>query len=73
MRLILERDHPGHCPSCGSTSIHRSRRKDFVETILHYILFMSPYRCDECYERHFRFRLAKHAQRPSAQSPRHAS
>jgi hypothetical protein len=35
-----------------------------VESLLHYILFMSPYRCDECDERHFRFRLAKHVQRP---------
>jgi len=56
MKLILEGTHPAHCPDCGSASIHRSRRRDFVESILHYALFISPYRCDECYERHFRFR-----------------
>jgi hypothetical protein len=44
-----------------------------VESFLHYILFVSPYRCNECDERHLRFRLAKHIQRPSAPSPRHAS
>lgn len=73
MRLILERHHPGNCPSCGSASIHRSRRKDVVESFLYYVLFLSPYRCDECYERHLRFRSVKQVQRPSAQRPRHAS
>jgi hypothetical protein len=73
MKIILERNHPGYCPSCGSASIHRSRRKDLVESFLHYILSISPYRCKECDERHLRFRLAKHVGRPSAPNPRHAS
>jgi hypothetical protein len=73
MKLILGKDHPGHCPTCGSTWIHRSRRKDLMESLLHYVLFMSPYRCNECDERHLRFRLAKHIQRPPTHSPRHAS
>jgi hypothetical protein len=73
MKLTLGRNYPGHCPHCGGTTIRRSRRKDFVESFLHYILFISPYRCDECYERHLRSRLAKHVHRTSTQSPRHAS
>ena len=30
-----------------------------MESILHHALFISPYRCGECYERHFRLRSAK--------------
>ena len=44
-----------------------------MEVFLHYALFISPYRCDDCYERHLRFRLGKNAPRPSAPRPRHAS
>jgi hypothetical protein len=44
-----------------------------VESVLHHVLFISPYRCDECYERHFRFRSAKDVHRASTQAPRHAS
>jgi hypothetical protein len=44
-----------------------------MDSFLHYILFISPYRCEECYERHLRFRLEKHVQRLSAPSPRRAS
>jgi hypothetical protein len=73
MKLILDGTHPGHCPECGSRSIHRSRRKGLVESILHHALFISPYRCDECYERHLRFRTAKDMPGASTQRPRHAS
>jgi len=73
MKLIFEGTHPGRCPECGSGSIHRSRRKGLVESILHHALFISPYRCDECYERHFRFRSTKEAQHTSTQRPRHAA
>ena len=73
MKLILEGTHPGHCPDCGSVSIHRSRRKGFVESFLYHALFISPYRCDECDQRHLRVRLTKHTHRPSTHSPGHAS
>jgi hypothetical protein len=44
-----------------------------MESILHNVLFISPYRCDECFERHFRFRSAKGVHGASAQRPRHAA
>jgi len=73
MKLILDEAQTGHCPDCGSASLHRSRRKDFVESFLHYALFISPYRCDECYERHFRFRSVKDVEHAPSQRTRHAS
>jgi len=73
MKLILDGTHPAQCPECGSASLHRSRRKGTVESLLYHALFISPYRCGECFERHFRFRSAKEARRPSAQHPKHAS
>lgn len=73
MKFKLDGSQNGHCPDCGSAAIHRSRRKDFVESFLHYALFISPYRCDECYERHFRFRYAKDVQHAPPQRPRHAA
>jgi hypothetical protein len=73
MKLILNGSHPVRCPDCGSASLHRSRRKGLVESLLYRVLLLSPYRCDECYERHFRFRLAKDLHGASAQRPRHAS
>jgi len=44
-----------------------------VESFLHYALFVSPYRCDECDERHLRFRMEKHGQHPPTHSQRHAA
>ena len=58
------------CPKCASHAIHRSRRKGLLEQILHSVLFVSPYRCNACDERYFRFRLPVHtAEKP----PRHAA
>ena len=73
MRLTLELHQPGHCPACGSSWIHRSRRKSVLETVLHHTLLLSPYRCEECDERHLRFRSAQNVNRPTAQTPRHAA
>jgi hypothetical protein len=39
-----------------------------LESFLYHILFISPYRCNECDERYLRFRLAKLVRRPSAPS-----
>jgi hypothetical protein len=52
--------HPG-CPNCGNSNIHRSRRNGPVEFILHWVFFITPYRCRECDVRHFRFRLGHHS------------
>jgi hypothetical protein len=43
-----------------------------VESFLHYILFVSPYRCDECDDRHLRFRSGKDVQHSSPDNARHA-
>jgi hypothetical protein len=45
------------CPNCGGKEVRRSRRKGLGEAILHLVLFVSPFRCRECYERFFRLRL----------------
>lgn len=73
MKLILEEAHPGRCPNCGSTSIRRSRRKSLLESFLHYALFLTPYRCEECDQRHLRLRSTKHVHRPSMHNPKHVS
>ncbi len=60
---------PG-CANCGSASIARSRRHGLIEFLLHYLLFISPYRCKACDVRHFRF---GHTQRhPDSAAPKHA-
>src|SRR5882762_11856294 len=46
------------CPNCASHAIYRSRRKGLLEHILHSALFITPYRCGSCDERHVRFRLS---------------
>jgi rubredoxin len=51
------------CPLCGSPAIYRSRRQGPFEFILHWVFQISPYRCDSCDYRHFRFRF-EHPGRP---------
>jgi len=41
------------CRNCASPAIYRSRRKGLLEQILHKALFITPYRCGSCDERHF--------------------
>ena len=41
------------CPKCKSTSVWRSHREGLWEWILHFILYTSPYRCDECGRRFY--------------------
>ena len=57
------------CPNCASPAIHRSRRKGLLERALHSALFITPFRCGSCDERHFRFRFSS----PSVSKPRHAA
>jgi hypothetical protein len=47
-----------NCPSCGSPSIYKSRRKGLLEHVIYKAIFISPYRCGSCDERHYRFRLS---------------
>ena len=45
------------CPNCASTATHKSRREGLLEVILHTVFFVSPFRCEDCYERYFRVRF----------------
>ena len=44
------------CPRCNSFSVRRSRRRGFVEFMLP-LLLMRPYRCSDCFRRHYGFTL----------------
>jgi hypothetical protein len=55
------------CPNCASAATHRSKRKGLLEQMLHAVFFISPYRCNACDERYFRWRLPVH----SAEKPQH--
>jgi hypothetical protein len=48
-----------HCPECGSNALRPSRRRGPIERFLFVILFLVPYRCRDCEERHFRFGLPR--------------
>ena len=37
-----------HCPECHSKRIHQSRRKGVVEKIILTLLFIRPFRCEQC-------------------------
>jgi len=60
MSLFPRKNQPAVCRSCGS-AIYRSKRNGFVESLLHHILFISPYRCVGCNDRQLRFRPANHS------------
>jgi hypothetical protein len=42
------------CPSCSSHRIHRSRRKGFLESGPLTLMFVRPFRCEQCDHRFFR-------------------
>ena len=54
MGFILSREER-HCPRCGSHSVRRSRRRGAMERMVCALLGVSPFRCDECDHRYFRF------------------
>src|SRR3979490_1969822 len=67
---MLSLTKPPNCPDCGSSSVHRSRRKGFGEHILHTVFFISPFRCRACDSRYFRFRFGNHsAAKPPPPAP----
>jgi hypothetical protein len=45
------------CPDCGSLQTHRSRKRGIVEYVLSAIIFVRPFRCEECDARFFRWSL----------------
>ena len=59
-----------NCPNCASPSVYRSKRRGLAELLLHRVLFISPYRCYDCDDRHYRFRLNASTQSvPRASQP----
>lgn len=57
-----------HCPECQSQRIHRSRRRNILESGLFAMLFIRPFRCLACDHRFFRwsFNANPGSQRPDA-------
>ena len=49
------------CPNCQGPSCFRSRRRGALEFFFHYVLFTSPYRCEDCDTRYFRTRISSDA------------
>ncbi len=46
------------CPRCEGRALRRSRRKGWVEWVLHKIFDVEPYHCRNCRHRFLRVRLA---------------
>ena len=46
------------CPECGSTNIHRSRRKGSFERDVLTPFAVYPFRCSDCQARFKRFRMS---------------
>jgi len=45
------------CPNCGSQLTHRSRKQHIFEYVLSAMVFVHPFRCEECDLRFFRWSL----------------
>ena len=58
MKFVISSSSHHVCPNCGGASIYKSHRKGPLEFILRWIFFISPYRCQDCDTRHFRFRFS---------------
>lgn len=56
MRFILSPSARRACPACGSANIRRSSARGPFEAVLRSVFQIKPYRCQECDDRHFRFR-----------------
>lgn len=41
------------CPACGSFFVRRSQRRGILENVVLRLLLLRPYRCGECYVRHY--------------------
>jgi hypothetical protein len=60
---MSETTHEGRvptCPYCFGVNFHRSRRRGPTEWILRYLLFLAPYRCNDCDGRIFVSLLRHH-------------
>jgi predicted RNA-binding Zn-ribbon protein involved in translation (DUF1610 family) len=46
------------CPQCGSYLVRLSKRRTWIEHVVCRLLFVRPYRCDDCDARFFGFGAA---------------
>jgi hypothetical protein len=65
------------CPYCGSLEVRRSRRRGPLERLLLPLLLLHPFRCMDCYRRHYSVFFARRSRRQvlyqgiSTPDPRH--
>jgi hypothetical protein len=64
MKFVYFLFSPHICPYCESRNIRRSRREGLVEFVIHWVFFLSPYRCRECYRRYFGLRFSPSSTQP---------
>jgi YgiT-type zinc finger domain-containing protein len=63
----------GQCPNCRGSKVHKSRRKNTFEKTALKMLFVNPYRCEECDERYFNIGPRREArEQPQAVSSKSA-
>jgi hypothetical protein len=54
------------CPSCKSLDVRRSHRRGLLETMILPLLFLRPFRCEDCRKRHYNLFFARALQEPDA-------
>lgn len=54
MKLVVSGKQPRICPNCGGIQIRRSKKKGTLERLAAVFFSLKPYRCGECYHRHYR-------------------
>jgi hypothetical protein len=54
MRLLFAK-RMNECPKCDGSVVRRSTRKGLIERFLYPLLFVWPYRCDDCHVRFIGF------------------
>ena len=53
--LYFIRSH--RCPFCGSSNIHRSKRKGIAERLACTVTPVKPFRCNDCYGRMYAVKM----------------
>lgn len=59
-----------NCPHCHSEQIYRSRRRGVIERRILTMVFMRPFRCNQCAFRFFRWSITAFPFDAPRQSPR---
>ncbi len=69
MRLVFAKK-TNECPQCASSRVRRSYRRGFVERFVYPVLFVWPYRCENCDLRFLGFQRQYASARVVASEPR---